>query len=104
MGCVVLGEPAKPAKSDLIGRLQDAEPIVQLQAARALTGMGETEAALPKIRHSVENAPNSALELQAVLAIDQCDLLAADPNLRESLNRVTDAYAKRVAEHLLATQ
>lgn len=101
IGCVVLGEGAKEAKPDLVARLEDAEPIVQLQAARALARMGETTLAIPTIRQFTENAPNQELSLQAALAIDECNLLEVDPSLRESLKRAKGSYTKRVVEKLL---
>ncbi len=103
-GCVALGEKAKEAKPELVARLEDTEPAVQLQAARALAGIGEAALALSTIRQFTENAPNQHLELQAVLAIDECDLLAVDPSLEESLKRTKGSYTKRVVEKLRASQ
>ena len=44
-GCVVLGQKALAAEPELTDCLGDSEPVVQLQAARALAGMGRAEAA-----------------------------------------------------------
>jgi HEAT repeat protein len=98
-GCVVLGDRARPLKDSLVARLKDDEPIVRLQAARALAGMGETEMAIPVIRRFLKN-PSAELSLQAALAIDECELLKSDPSLRDSLKLAKGQYAARVVKKL----
>jgi N-sulfoglucosamine sulfohydrolase len=98
-GCVVLGEQALSAEADLTRCLTDSEPVVRLQTARALAGMGETKAAIPVIRHYAEQG-TMELALQAVLAIDECNLLKADPSLRSTLNQIKGQYASRVVKKL----
>ena len=99
-GCVVLGRAATGAERPLVACLGDSEPVIRIQAARALAGMGKTEAALPVIRRSIENG-NPRSVLQATLAIDECNLLSLDPSLRSTLTRVTDIYASRIVKKLL---
>ena len=101
-GAVALGEAAAPLKDSLVGLLKDSEPIVRLRAARALAGMQETGAAIPVIREFLEMGPEM-LTLQAALAIDECDLLDADPSLAGPLKRAKGQYVVRVAKEVLKT-
>lgn len=100
-GCVVLGEKARELKPHLVMLFADSEPVIVLQAARALAGMGDSKLALPIIRMFLEHAPSEELALQAALAVDECGLLKVDPKLRESLRRAKGTYTKRVVDHLL---
>ncbi|MDF1863160.1 MAG: sulfatase-like hydrolase/transferase [Verrucomicrobiales bacterium] len=102
MGCLVLEEEATDAKQDLIERLEDSSPLIQIQAARALAGMGAKSEALPTIRHFTESAKTQELALRAVLAIDECDLLETDPGLRELLKKAKGSYTQRVVDKLLS--
>ena len=99
-GCVVLGRAAAGAERQLMACVGDSEPVICIQAARALAGMGKTEAALPVIRREIENG-NARSVLQATLAIDECNLLQLDPSLRSTLARVKDTYASRIVKKLL---
>lgn len=99
MGCVVLGEAARPLKSSLGALLKDDEPIVRLQAGRALAGVGETELAIPVIRRFLSH-PSAELSLQAALAVDECDLLKTDPMLLDELESARGPYLVRVARKL----
>lgn len=101
IGCEVLGEAAEPAKADLVSRLQDPEALVQLHAARALAGIGEIEKALPVTRNFLETPP---FQLQAVLAIDECNLLKINHSLRSVFNSTTYSYPKRVIAKLMKPQ
>ena len=103
-GCVILGKQAKPAKTHLTQRLKDPEPIIQLQAARALAGMGQTQLALPTIRQFLQNAPDQELALQAVLAVDECNLLQADPTLEPLVKKAPGSYTKRVIGKIFSTK
>ncbi len=100
-GCVVLGDDAKDASAGLIERLKDSEPVVQLQAARALAGIGREKIALPTIRRFLSNASSQELVLQAVLAVDECDLIKVDPELGALLKKAKGSYTKRVVEKLI---
>lgn len=100
-GCVVLGKKARELKASLVTLLGDGEPVIVLQAARALAGMGEWEVALPIVRAFLENAQSEELSLQAALAVDECNLLKVDPKLRESLKQAEGSYTKRVVGHLI---
>lgn len=102
MGCVVLGEEAAEAKEDLIERLEDSSPLIRIQAARALAGMGAKSEALPTIRHFTGNATTPELALRAVLAIDECDLLESDPGLRDLLRNAKGSYTRRVVDKLIS--
>ena len=102
-GCVVLGQGASSARTDLLARLEDDEPVIQIQAARALAGMGAQREAIPIIRKYTEGS-NSELALLAVLAIDECQLLAAEPRLRNSVKTAKGSYTKRVVDRLLSNQ
>ena len=99
-GCVVLGKQALPAADALEKCLNDPEPINQLRAARALAGMERPKQAIPVIRRFALGESNE-LALQAVLAIDECELLTLETGLRETLKRVRGQYAKRVVAKLL---
>ena len=98
-GCVVLGEQARPLRDSLVARLKDEEPIVRLQAARALAGMGEIEQAVPVIRRFLKN-PSAELSLQAALAIDECELVKSEPSLRNALKNAKGQYAARIVKKL----
>lgn len=98
-GCVVLGVEAKPLKDPLVGRLDDKEAIVRIQAARALAGMGENDLAIPVVRRFL-NHPSAELSLQAALAVDECDLLRSDPSLREPLKLAKGPYVARILKKL----
>ncbi|MFT5525446.1 MAG: hypothetical protein ACI9G1_001231 [Pirellulaceae bacterium] len=74
--------------------------LSELQAARALAGIGDQKNSIPVVRRFLENPGADILELLAVLAVDECDLLKADPKLRQSLQDVKGTYAKRVVDKL----
>ena len=99
-GCVTLGGEAAELKDDLIARLQDEDEIVRLHAARALAGMGAGNVALPTIREALADSRDDIRVLRALLAIDECGLLALDLSLREQL-AAKGSYGKRVIDKLL---
>lgn len=99
-GCVALGAKAKAATDELVARLADSEPVIQLQAARALVVLGQSEQAIPIIKkHALEG--REFVALQAVLIIDECDLLKQDATLRAMLKKVKGAYPARVIDKML---
>ncbi|MFT4690939.1 MAG: sulfatase-like hydrolase/transferase [Verrucomicrobiia bacterium] len=100
MGCIVLGKRSAPADSVLRELLKDPESLIRIQAARALAGSGQTAAAVDTLRKHL-NSKDQILQLRAVLAVDECDLLPAEPSLRLPLQRIRSAYAKRVSDRLL---
>jgi arylsulfatase A-like enzyme len=100
MGCVVLGKRAEPARPDLIQRLADSEPLIQIQAARALVGIGEVDAAVPTIRHYLEEG-DQIIQLRAALVVDECELLKVVPDLESPLKKVRGQYGKRVVDRAL---
>ena len=100
-GCVSLGEDAAPeARDALIGLLDDSDAVVQLHAARALAGMGKREAALPVIREALREGSNEFLVLQALLAVDECELLDLDPSLADLVRKARSSYGSRVADRI----
>jgi len=100
MGCIVLGKTAIPAKPELRQLLVDPEPLIQIQAARALCGFGDNEKALKVVREYLA-AKDQILQLRAVLAVDECDLLRTDPSLASPLRKIRGQYGKRVALRVL---
>jgi HEAT repeat protein len=102
MGCIVLGEQGGRARGALRRLLDDAEPLIRIQAARALAGMGDVDRALPAVRRMLAH-DDPSLRLRAALVVDECGLLAVDPELESLLRNVDDQYADRVAERILST-
>ncbi len=102
MGCIVLGKAAAPAAALLRSSLADPEPLISLQAARALAGSGRSREALPVIRRHLMSQ-DQVLQLRAVLAVDECELLRLDATLADHLKKVRGAYGKRVAQRILDT-
>jgi len=100
MGCIVLGREAASAHPDLTQRLTDSEPLIQIQAARALAGMGDSESALPTVRQLLGHE-DQIIQLRAALVVDECDLLSTDPSLVSFLRRVRGQYGKRVVVWIL---
>ncbi len=100
MGCVVLGKRAADARADLQARLKDDEPLIQIQAARALVGLGDTDAAVPTVRRLLKHR-NEIIQLRAALVVDECHLLTAAPDLASPLKQVGGAYGKRVVDWAL---
>ena len=92
---------AKSAIPHLKKLLRDEEETVRILAARVLAGVDHTADALPVLRASLES-PSSYLSLQALLAIDECNLLEVEPSLRNEIRRAgKGSYAQRVAEKIL---
>jgi N-sulfoglucosamine sulfohydrolase len=99
MGYIVLGKAAAGAASSLPPLLTDPEPLIRIQAARALAGIGHYKESVPVLRNYLA-APDQVLQLRAVLAIDECGLLGVDPSLSGPLKKVRGAYGKRVAQRI----
>ena len=100
-GCLLLGEGARTAIPNLLPLLEDSDPVVQIQAARTLAGLGETDEAIPVLRKALSSG-SDYLALQALLAIDECDLQSVDASLRDDISQVKRAgYTVRVVEKLL---
>ncbi len=102
MGCIVLGKESAAARPDLLRLLEDPEPLIQIQAASALAGIGDRESALPIVRKHVTNS-DQILQLRATLTVDQYELLTIDHTLRQQLNGVRGQYAKRVVQRILTS-
>jgi hypothetical protein len=99
VGCIVLGGRAKPARPELMERRTDDETLIRIQAARALAGFGDVDAALPTIRRTLEQG-HAIFQLRSALVVDESDLLAVAPDLATSLKKV-GGYGKRVVDWLL---
>lgn len=96
MGCIVQG--AKPTRS-LEQLLEDPEPLIRIQAARALCSTKKHQQAFDLLREFLESK-DQILQLRAALAIDECNLF--DPSLAAPLKKIKGQYSKRVAQHILA--
>lgn len=102
MGCIVLGEEAAATRSDLMQRLTDPEPLIQIQAARALAGIGDTKSALPTVRRLLEHK-DQIIQLRAALVVDECDLASKAPSVLSTLKSVRGQYGKRVAKWVVTS-
>ena len=100
MGCIVLGTKAQSARKNLTKRLTDAEPLIQIQAARALIAIGESQQAVPTVRRLLAHE-NDVIQLRAALVVDEGQLLSSNAHLAEPLKKIRNAYAKRVVARIL---
>ncbi len=102
--CLLLGDGAEAAIPKLLPLLEDDDPVVRIQAARTLAGLGKTDEAIPVLRKALRS--KSEYEpLQALLAIDECNLLSVDPSLREDIEQMKKgSYSGRVIEKLLRAE
>ena len=102
MGCIMLDDQAQTAAVHLTKLLDDPEPLLQVQAARALAGVGNHLAAIPILKQHLQSR-DQIIQLRAALAIDECDLIARDKSLAPLLKKLRGQYSKRVAQHILRT-
>ncbi len=100
MGCVIQGPRSKSARPRLQRLLEDPEPLIRIQAARALCGMGVSPKAEAVIKRQLVSR-DQILQLRAALAVDECGLLARDRTFAEPLKKLRGQYSKRVADLLL---
>jgi len=99
-GTLFLGEDSREAIPALRKLLSDPEPVVQLEAARALVGLGELDDVIPLLRKYLTRAANYS-SLRALLVIDDYDLLSVDASLRDNVSQVKGLYTERLIEKLL---
>jgi HEAT repeat protein len=84
--------------------LADDDPVVQIQTARTLAGLGKIEEAIPVLRSAL-HSKSEYLSLQAILAIDECDLLSINPSLRKDIKKMKKgSYSVRVIKKLLGPE
>jgi len=99
MGCLVRGQRNPQVEFNRL--LKDPEPLIRIQAARALC---ETEAdpeGMAVLRQQLQ-AKDPILQLRAALVVDECELIEADPSLATLLKRIRGQYGKRVAARILS--
>ena len=96
MGCIVHGQTTKELKR----LLEDPEPLIRIQAARAICGTKADPAGVAVLREQLQ-AKDQILQLRAALAVDECNLIQNDPSLAALLKNVRGQYGKRVATHIL---
>ena len=97
MGCLV-HRPEK-ANTSLEKLLRDSEPLIRLQAARALCGLRKHPTAAALLREQLQSK-DEILQLRAVLAIDECGLF--DRSLTTALRKIKGSRAKRVVQHIFS--
>ncbi|MCP4753669.1 MAG: sulfatase-like hydrolase/transferase [Proteobacteria bacterium] len=102
IGCLVLGEAAKPAVEKLKPLLNDSSPVVGIAAAEALCQLGDSGMALPVLTNGLSHE-NEMVRLYAVNALDYIDEKAkpVERLLRDNLEHQKD-YTKRALKKLLA--
>jgi len=102
-GSLLLGDKAASAIPNLRPLLKDDDPVVQIQTARTLAGLGKTGEAIPVLRSAL-HSKSEYLSLQAILAIDECNLLSVDASLLKDIKKMKKgSYSVRVIEKLLGT-
>jgi len=102
IGCLVLGDKAKPSEDRLVRALSDASPSVQVAAAQALAGLGRVDAALPALGR-VLRSDNEWAKVQALNVVDELGPTAA--SLRdavEALKSDKGEYVKRLVDRILS--
>jgi hypothetical protein len=99
-GLLDQGEAARPAIPRLIELLQDEEPATRLEAARALVGLDELEAAAPVLERDLAVQGNNRT-LRALLVIDDFNLLERKPEWRPLVAKAKGAYTDRLVQKLL---
>jgi arylsulfatase A-like enzyme len=100
VGCVAMGEKAKPAADALLKALSDPSPSVQVAAAEALCGLGRLDDALPVLSRALKHE-SEWVRLAAVNVLDRLGSKAdsVKPAMKEMAEK--NEYVKRVLEHAL---
>ena len=101
LGCVAMGEKARPAQEALLKALGDASPSVQVAAADALARLGRLEEALPALTRALKHE-SEWVRLHAANVLDRLGEQAASarPALQELAGEKSE-YLKRVVSHAL---
>jgi HEAT repeat protein len=99
-GCLILGEQAKSAVSEVEKCLKDPSADVRITAAEFLCNMGETETALPVLIAELKNQ-NSKTALHATNSLHNLGNKAkpALMALKEAMKREDDNYIVRAATY-----
>jgi len=101
IGCLVLGDRAKPAEERLLKALGDASPSVQVAAADALSRLGRLNDALPALAKALQHE-NEWVRVHALNVLD--GLVSKDARAREAVKVLSadkSEYVKRLVEHAL---
>jgi arylsulfatase A-like enzyme len=101
IGCLVLGEKAKPFEDRLMKALEDPSPSVQIVAADVLSRWGKLDAALPALSRALKH-PNEWVRVQAAAVADALGEKARPlhDDLRAA-NAIKNEYLHRLVEHAL---
>lgn len=105
--CVIRPEMAENHIKRMGDLLEDSDPVIQLQSARAIAGASPDKVA-PELYEKVHQVLNEHLasnnqihELLALLVMDECQLESIFPNLIPIIKETRGQYGKRVAEWIL---
>lgn len=101
IGCLVLGENARPFEDRLVNALKDPSPTVRVVAAQALGGLGRLDAALPALS-AVLKGNDEWAKVLALNVVDELGSRAAP--IRgdvEALQSDKQEYVKRLVDRLL---
>ncbi|MBA9075841.1 sulfatase-like hydrolase/transferase [Rufibacter quisquiliarum] len=103
IGCVVLGKEAASAKAALQKLLQDPLAIVQVAAAEALYGLGETTRVLPVLRQHLQSQ-NRFVQIAALEVLEKmgkdAQPLAQEVKALSAKDEETSGDVAKVARYL----
>jgi len=101
IGCLVLGEKARPFEDRLMKALEDPAPTVQVAAADALQRLGRVEPALPALSRALKH-PNEWVRVQAAAVAASMGEKARPlhDDLRAA-GAVKNDYLNRLIQHVL---
>lgn len=111
-GCTMLGKDALAAENELLACLKDESGAVQIAAAEALAGTGNTQMALPVLEHWIRQGNNMAFNLQAGNVLDRLGekarpSLSAMKTVFDDLGKPAQGgsgenYSKAILGHVIA--